>query len=240
MCIFYRVPDRKVLAFFGEPDGEWSMDMAPLLRGPIVRKRPGSERSAQIVIAQWGMVPPGSTTNVPRGKDGKRLNTVNARRETLDKLYTYRGPWRRGQRCIIPAEFFVEPYWGKGHHIAWALARADGGPWGLAGLWSEWTSPDTGEILVNFTMVTQNCDDHPLLKYFHRPDLKRPPHMQDKRTPVPIQQGDWDTWLFGSLGEAEALIKLLPASEYRHGPRDPGVNVSIDIEEQKPAEPDLF
>ena len=47
-------------------------------------------------------------------------------------------------------------------------------------------------------MITQNCDDVPVLNLMHRPDPKRPPDMQDKRTVVPLETGDWDTWLRGT------------------------------------------
>jgi putative SOS response-associated peptidase YedK len=48
---------------------------------------------------------------------------------------TFKGPWSNGQRCIIPAEDFDEPYWGTGRNIWWRFSRADGKPWALAGLW---------------------------------------------------------------------------------------------------------
>lgn len=38
-------------------------------------------------------------------------------------------------------------------------------------------------------MVTQNCDDVPVLNLMHRPDSKRPSNMQDKRTVVPLETG---------------------------------------------------
>lgn len=38
-----------------------------------------------------------------------------------------------------------EPYWGTGKNIWWRFWREDGEPWALAGLWSEWTDPETGE-----------------------------------------------------------------------------------------------
>jgi putative SOS response-associated peptidase YedK len=34
------------------------------------------------------------------------------------------------------------------------FARVDGQPWVLAGLWSEWTDPVTGELVPSYTMLT--------------------------------------------------------------------------------------
>ena len=42
----------------------------------------------------------------------------------------------------------------------------------------------------------------------HRTDSKRPPNLQDKRSVVPIELEDVDSWLFGTVGEASALIRL--------------------------------
>lgn len=226
MCVFYDVPSRErlVLHFGDLPEGEWRDKMSPLYRGPFMRAR-GDER--ELVVGQWGMIPPNSKTNIPTGKDGKRMSTVNARREGVAKSWTYGGAWRKGQRCIIPAESYVEPYWGAGKHIAWQFARADGDPWGLAGLWNEWTDPATGEVVANYTMVTQNCDDHPLLKLMHRPDPKRPPNKQDKRTVVPLEKSEWDTWLYGTCEQSEHLIALPRLELFTQGPVDTTLSAKL-------------
>ena len=61
-------------------------------------------------------------------------------------------------------------------------------------------------------MLTQNADAHPLMCRMHRPDPKRPPEMQDKRSVVPIEFEDVGTWLYGTLAQAQALVQL-PALE---------------------------
>lgn len=61
-------------------------------------------------------------------------------------------------------------------------------------------------------MLTQNCDAHPLLRQFHKPDPNLPADKQDKRSVVPIAREHWDTWLNGSIEEARALIRL-PAAD---------------------------
>ncbi|WP_440111518.1 SOS response-associated peptidase [Acidovorax sp. BL-A-41-H1] len=200
--------------------------MSPLYRGPFLRAK---GQSRELVVGQWGMIPPNSQTHMPSAKDGKRLSTVNARREGMSKSWTYGGPWRRGQRCIIPAELYVEPYWGTGKHIPWRFSRADGEPWGLAGLWSEWTDPDTGEVIPSYTMITQNCDETPVLNLMHRPDPKRAPDMQDKRTVVPLEKDDWDAWLHGSIDQADPLIRPPSIERFTHGPLDATLVVALPV-----------
>lgn len=126
MCTYYEVPGREqlVLHFDDVPEEEWRDKMSPLYGGPFLRAK--GEAGRELVVGQWGMIPPHSKTHIPTGKDGKRLSTVNARREGMAKSWTYGGPWRKGQRCIIPAQLYVEPYWGTGKHIPWQFERADG------------------------------------------------------------------------------------------------------------------
>lgn len=229
MCTYYETGGPAQLGlYFGElpQDENWRDHMSPLYRGVVLRPRAAG---TELVTGQWGMIPPRSETNIPKGKDGKRLNTVNARREGMAKSWTFGGAWRKGQRCLIPARQFVEPYWGTGKHIAWQFERPDGTPWALAGLWDVWTDPATGELWTSYTMITQNADHHPLMRLMHRPDPKRPPDKQDKRAVVPVERGDWDAWLRGTVEDAEALIKLPPVEAFAHRAKDPAQQVELPI-----------
>lgn len=63
-------------------------------------------------------------------------------------------------------------------------------------------------------MLTINADAHPLMSRMHKPDPKRPPNMQDKRSVVPITRADVDTWLFAPLVEAAQLVRLAPVGAF--------------------------
>lgn len=67
-------------------------------------------------------------------------------------------------------------------------------------------------------MLTQNCDAHPLLNRFHKPEPDLPPDKQDMRTGVPLEIGDFRTWLTGSNEEAARLVRLPPVELYDAGP----------------------
>lgn len=155
MCNLYepapreKINPRHLVTLPAVPYGTY---VAPLLPGPIVMARGAS------AVGQWGMIPADSKSRTPMTREGKRMSTNNARTEGMAKAWTYRFPWSRGQRCLIPAESFQEPYWGPhdapfAKSIAWRFERADGQPWALAGLWSEWADPATGELVPNFTMI---------------------------------------------------------------------------------------
>lgn len=84
-------------------------------------------------------------------------------------------------------------------------------PWLLAGLWSEWVDLATGEVVPNFTLITTNCDGHPLLARLHRPEVHKvtglvlPAEQQDKRSLVHVNPTDLDAWLHGNDETARRL-----------------------------------
>ena len=178
-------------------------EVFPNYQGPFIRAaRESVAPERELVIGQWSLI--------PWFAKGRKLKypTSNARSEELMAKASYKQPWSRGQRCIIPAWAFFEPNWESGKHVPWIFRRADGRPWGLAGLWNVWVDPRTGELVESYTMLTQNADAHPLMRRMHRPDPKRPPELQDKRSVVPIEFADVDLWLFGTVEQAKALVQL--------------------------------
>ena len=70
-------------------------------------------------------------------------------------------------------------------------------------------------------MLTQNCDGHPLLSRFYKPEPSLPIDRQDKRTVVPLEVEDFPTWLSGTVEEAQALILLWPPDLYDASPDRP-------------------
>lgn len=230
MCNLYRPPKVEQLALEFSTDTldqVYGSTVAPLKPGPIVR------RKAKAEIGQWGLIPPFSPSKRPSTKDGKPLSTNNARVEKIATAPSYKQAWLTGQRCLIPALDYDEPYYEsidpKEKCIWWRFARADGKPWALAGIWSEWKDYSTGEIVLSYTMLTQNCDAHPILKFMHKYDHKFAADKQDKRAVVPIARENWDQWLTGTVEEAWSLIQLPDASLFKHGPADPSRQVQLPV-----------
>ena len=185
----------------------------PRSQAPFIRRakdETGYER--ELVVGQWGLIP--WFAKEPKLK----FPTNNARSEELEQKASYKDPWKRGQRCIIPAASFDEPNWESGKNQWWQFRRADGTPWGLAGLWAAWTDKATGEVHESYTMLTLNADEHPLMNRMHKPDPKLPADKQDKRSVIPIEFGDVDLWLGGTVEEAKTLLKLAPVEEFDAGP----------------------
>lgn len=219
MCTRYLTPHQQEVEDFwrvgaGQPL-RWAHDLFPGYSGPFIRAdRRSSEARRELVVGQWGLIP-------WFAKERKlRFLTVNARSEEVAAKASYRHPWARGQRCVIPAAAFFEPCWETGKHIPWRFTTPDGSPWGLAGLWNTWTDPQTGECVESYTMLTLNADAHPLMSRMHKPDPKRGPQEQDKRSVVPIAPAEVDTWLHGSVDLARSLLALTPAPDMVATPMD--------------------
>ena len=217
MCNRYRPADRTAI------DAQWQLKPGPLIppwkegigpwgQGPFIRLN--EARTPELVVGQWALA----------GDDDPRLNmaprmTNNMRWESIkQRKPTFLGPWERRQRCVIPAFTYDEPYYAEidGKSIWWPFRRKDGQPWHLAGLWNRWKDKVSGELTETYTMVTVNCDQHPLLSRFHKFDPKLPTHKQDKRTVVPLEIDDLPIWLGGTNEEAAALLKP-PAEEIYDG-----------------------
>jgi putative SOS response-associated peptidase YedK len=196
--------------------------VAPRKPGPFIRRaRDEAGYDREMVVGRWGLIPWFSKTA------DVKYATNNARSEELTEKASYKHPWARGQRCIIPADWFHEPNWESGKNVWWRFRRADGEPWGLAGLWNAWKDPATGIELETYTMLTMHANSHPLMSRMHRPELdpatKQPLPLarQDKRSVIAIEQADVDQWLAGTVQEAQELLRLTPVELFDAGPSTP-------------------
>lgn len=222
MCNLYHLAPREHIETYFRtqvPDDYREVAVGPFNTGLFMRARPRKAADAPdrmgtdghsatpmvAVMGQWGMVTPGSTTRRPASR---AILTNNARAESIAARPTYRASWRNGQRCLIPAAWYQEPNWETGKNIWWRLRRVDGAPWALAGIWTEWTDPATGELVPSYSMITINCDGHPMLGRLHKPDPKLPADSQDKRSVVALMPDDWPAWLGGDEAQARALMTV--------------------------------
>ncbi|KCB24989.1 SOS response-associated peptidase [Bordetella hinzii] len=168
---------------------EW--DMWPKRIGEFIRRPPehdsGDEAvpDREVVVGRWGLI---SAMTKADGLDkAGKLSTFNARSETAAKSFTFGNAWRRGQKCIVPAEAIVEPDWRSGKAVATRFTRADGAPLGIAGLWDRYRDA-AGAWHESYTMLTINADDDPLFKHYHQAG-------KEKRMVVILPEGAYEDWL---------------------------------------------
>lgn len=191
----------------------------PRGKGAFIRRgRDDAGYSRELVTGQWGLIPWfAKSAKLPYA-------TNNARGEELASKASYKHPWSHAQRCIIPAFTFREPNWESGKNVWWDFARANGHLWGLAGIWNASVDKASGEQFESYSMITLNANAHPLMSRMHKPEVdpetKRPLPLdqQDKRSVIPIEAGDVDAWLAGTMEEAQALLRLAPVEVFAAGP----------------------
>lgn len=112
---------------------------------------------------------------------------------------SFRDAWRLARHCIIPAEAFYEPDWRSGKAVPTRIARADGQPMGIAGIWTGWKSP-SGEIVRSFAMLTVNADDHPLMRQFQKAT-------DEKRMVVILPEDSYDAWLQAPVEQSMKFMR---------------------------------
>lgn len=175
----------------------------PGYHGPFVRRHEFAEvgdaavPSRELLVGSFGLIPHWSKDELIARR------TYNARAETVHEKPSFRDAWRQSRHCIIPAEAFYEPDWRTGKAVSTRIARADGNPMGIAGLWSEWRSPK-GERIHSFTMLTINADTHPLMQIFHKPD-------DEKRMVVILPESAYEAWLQAPVTESRDFLTPFPA-----------------------------
>jgi putative SOS response-associated peptidase YedK len=172
---------------------ERSYNVAPSQDVPVVRS---AEDQREGVMMRWGLVPFFARGIVPK------YSTINARMESIQTAASYRGPWRRGQRCILPAAGFFEWHLlDGGGKQPYYIHAADQPLFGMAGLWDRSRGED-GAVIESCTIITMPANA--AMAQIHNAPGKQ-------RMPALLPQGAVETWLSGSPQQAWALLQPYPA-----------------------------
>ena len=202
MCSHYEAttdPERYRRHFGVElPAGAELHDLWPGYGGSFIRRpraddHAGDPSEREAMAGVFGLIPHwAKDMTIAR-------RTYNARSETVAEKPSYRDAWRLGRRCIIPADAFYEPDWRSGKAVATCIARADGNPMGLAGIWTGWRTPD-GSIVRSHSMLTINADDHALMRQFHKPQ-------DEKRMVVILPEECYHGWLYAPMAYINGFLQ---------------------------------
>lgn len=137
---------------------------------------------------RWGLIPHWA-------KDPKiAQKLINARAETLFEKPSFRDAVKR-RRCLILADGFYE--WRKtpqGRRVPVYVRLKSKEPFGFAGLWETWSSPD-GQTLKTCTIITTEPNE--LIKPIH------------DRMPVIVPREFEDVWLDPTPKAREELERVL-------------------------------
>ncbi|MBN3817712.1 SOS response-associated peptidase [Paraburkholderia sp. Se-20369] len=212
MCTNYRAPDEdpgisELKLGIGDlfRRDPWAPDVYPDYAAPIAC---ADGDGLAVVTAVFGFWPKFMQPERidDDGRKKKKLDTMNARAETVGSSRLYGKAWRDGQRCLIPARWICEPCYETGHNVWHRIGLADWRAYCVAGIWRRYEGDD-GRQLVGMAMLTVNADAHPVFARMHRPG-------DEKRGVVIVRRDDYDEWLHTADVEAARLIlQLLPAGE---------------------------
>ncbi len=155
----------------------------------------------ELAQGQFGLVP----TWVKSVSDAKLRSTKLAvtRYETMSTATPTRDAWLKCQRCIIPMQAFLEDDWRSGKAVPTRIARVDGKPMGVAGLWEYWTKD--GESVTSFTLLTVNANSHALMNRYGQ-------NGNEKRMPAILNEGAWGAWLSAPIDKAREFMRAYPAN----------------------------
>jgi putative SOS response-associated peptidase YedK len=207
MCGRYVSPDEaSIEREFNLVRTEWrfpaNFNIAPSQPVPAIRAR-GAGREG--VLLRWGLVP------LFAAERSGKYSTFNARSETLASSAIFGGPWKRGQRCIIPALGFYD--WhvnADGTKQPFYIRLDDQTIFGFAGLWE-------GESCTIITMPANT--------------LMASIHNSRARMPAILSRDMREPWLFGSPEAARAALVAYADEQMIAYPVDPRVNSARNNDE---------
>jgi len=169
-------------------------DVFPTYPGPIVLKSHNTGRTA-IGLARFGLLPSWAKEET----FGKK--TYNARTETVAEKPSYRSAWKNRHYALALVDSFYEPSYESGKAVRTRIKQANEEPMAIASIWDTWTDPDNGELVVSFSMLTINADEHPIMRRLHKPE-------EEKRTVLPLRSELFEDWLNATPETAMQLLQL--------------------------------
>jgi len=136
---------------------------------------------------RWGLIP--SWAKDP--SIGSKL--INARGETVAEKPSFRTALKK-RRCLVVVDGWYEWKQSTKPKTPYFFHRKDGAALTLAGLWEEWTAPDTGEVLNTCTIITTGPnalmapihDRMPVILAPEARELWLRPEPQDPATLLPL------------------------------------------------------
>jgi len=179
MCGRYTIVT-KVEAIEKDFNAQFKLPYAPVYNAVPSMQLPiiCSDDPQAIVPARWGLIPFWA-------KDEKiAFKTINARTEDIISKPSFRKPIR-SQRCLVLANCYFE--WKKegDQKVPHLIYVQNQRLFAMAGVWDEWLSKETGELIRSFSILTVSATErlHPL----------------HHRMPVILKKSARNRWLSGNL-----------------------------------------
>jgi putative SOS response-associated peptidase YedK len=192
-----------------------SYNIAPTQDVPVVRTVDGVREG---VTMRWGLIPFFAHGEPPK------YSTINARIETVETAASYRGPWKRGQRCLQVASGFYEWHTDvTGRKAPYLIQLNDQDTFAFAALWDRSIKPD-GSAIESVVHVTMPGNE--LLREIHNGGSN--PY----RMPAILHREDHEAWLTGTIDDARAVLRPYPSELMVAYEVSPRVNSPKNNDEQ--------
>ncbi|MDR3750471.1 MAG: SOS response-associated peptidase [Terracidiphilus sp.] len=144
-------------------------DIAPGSVQPVVYLTPEGER--RIASMRWGFKLP----------DRFLFNT---RSEGVERSRFWQEAFRE-RRCIVPADAFFEwTHDTKRAKTKFEFVVNDGGLFGMAGLWSPWLNPRSGQWEQTFSILTGEANEVMRPIHTRQPEILEPGEYSEYLTPT--------------------------------------------------------
>jgi putative SOS response-associated peptidase YedK len=148
----------------------------------------------QLVKCHWGFIPAWAK-DISIG-----YKMINARVETVTEKQSFKAAFKK-HRCLVIANGFYEWQKDKKRKIPVYIHLKSGNPFGFAGLYNVWTSPE-GEKICTCTILTTESNE--LISSIH------------DRMPVIVPRDKEDMWLDPNIEDVEILkgfLRPFPSEE---------------------------
>ncbi len=179
-----RIKEEFGISASATPDFKQSYNISPGTDVLAVVRNGGNKLST----FRWGLIP----SWAKEAAIGNKL--INARAETLAVKPAFKDAFRK-RRCLVVVDGFYEWHREKGKRsVPFFVSLKSGRPFGIAGLYETWHSPD-GEDIKTCTIITTEANE-----------IIAPIH---SRMPVIVPEGDRDFWLDTGPQDKTVLERIL-------------------------------
>ncbi len=147
---------------------------------------------------EWGLIPHWARS--PEKAEEVRKHTYNARDDTVFEKASFRDAILRNRCLVIADGYFEWHHHANGKKYPYYIRLIGGGPFAMAGIWSEWKHGDAAKR--TFSIVTTEAN--PMMARIHN---------SGKRLPVILPREKERTWLERGLPRADIVKLMKPYDE---------------------------
>jgi putative SOS response-associated peptidase YedK len=170
------------------------------------------DQSSEGVMLRWGLIPSwfeGTPEGPPK---------ICTDADRVENSQTYREPWQKGQRCILPvAGYYVWQLTPEKYRQPWFVQVKARAVFGIAGVWDRWVS-DEDDVIEGCSVITVPPND--LVSQLLGPLAVMP---------AIVRRKDYSSWLHGTPAAAAEVLKPYKPEWMEAHPVSPRINsTSID------------